>query len=90
MFNTEEEQQRFMRWVKAIHDFELKKVPVYEWKMVHEQNKYGKVVSRRRKVFSGYVVKGVGPGIAEPTEEEMERIYNTPCRYLEPGRATNA
>ena len=90
MFNTEEEEQRFMRWVQKLHDFRLTEVPVYDWKTVNERNRYGRWVKRRRKVFSHYVVKGVGEGIDDLTKDEMERVYNTPCRYLEPGRRTNA
>jgi hypothetical protein len=49
MFNSEEEELRFLRWVDMISDWDP----------------YRK--SR--------------PGIAEPTEEEMDRVLTAPCKY---------
>lgn len=90
MFNTEEEELRFLRWAEAIHDFRLTEVPVYDWKTVTERDDFGRLVKRRRKVFSHYVVKGVGEGISEPTPEELDRVLSTPCRYRRAARASRA
>jgi hypothetical protein len=34
--------------------------------------------------------KSVGTGIAEPTPEELARVYVAPCRYRRAARAQNA
>lgn len=81
MFNSEEEELRFLRWAEALHDFRFTDVPVYTWKTVTEINELGRPVVRRRKRFSHYEVKGVGPGIDEPTAEELNRVLTAPCKY---------
>ena len=81
MFNSEEEELRFLRWAEAIHDFCLTEAPVYVWKTVVEVDHFGRTVQRRRKCFSHYATKGVGQGIDEPTEEEMDRVLTAPCKY---------
>ena len=81
MFNSEEEELRFLRWAEALHDFTLTDVPVYTWKTVTERDRFNRVVRRRRKVFSHCEVKSVGKGIAEPTEEELDRVLTAPCKY---------
>jgi hypothetical protein len=85
MFNTEEEELRFLRWAEALHDFRLTDVPVYVWKTVIDFDRFGRPKPRRRKVFSHYVVTGSGPGIDEPTEEELDRVLTAPCKYRKAG-----
>ena len=88
MFNTEEEELRYIRWAEAIHDFVITDFPVFVWKTVKERDRYGKIRSRRRKVFSHYQSKGVGLGIDEPTQEELDAVYAKPCRYRRAARAS--
>ena len=90
MFNSEEEELRFIRWAETIHNFVITDVPVFVWKTVTDSDRYGKTFVRRRKVFSHYETKGVGPGIDEPTEEELAAVYAKPCRYRRAARASRA
>ena len=36
------------------------------------------------------VQRGVGPGIDEPTEEELQAVYGKPCRYRRAALANRA
>ena len=48
-----------------------------------------KVSDWRLKSVMG-VNKAVGTGIAEPTPEELARVFAAPCRYRRAARARNA
>jgi len=82
MFNSEEEEMRFIRWAEDLHNYRLTDVPVYVWQTVIDSDRYGRTFKRRRKVFSHYEVKGSGPGIPEPTDEEMKQVFAAPLRPL--------
>ena len=90
MFNSEEEELRFLRWAEDLHNYRVTDVPVYVWQTVTDSDRYGRTFIRRRKVFSHYEVKGSGPGIPEPTDEELEQAYKRPCRYRRAARASRA
>lgn len=77
LFATEEEEKRFLKWVKHISDWRIVSVPQ------KFKDKYGRVTVK-------YVEKITGTGIAEPTTAELARVYAKPCRYRRAARASIA
>ena len=91
MYTREEEEElRFLRWVETMHNFAITEVPVFIWKTVRDTDRYGRATKRRRKVFSHYDRKGVGPGIDEPTQQELDAVLSAPCRYRRATRAARS
>lgn len=84
-FVPQTEEDRFAVWIETMSDWKL--VVVKE----AVKDRWGKPVKDRLgRVVYKEVEKVVGTGIAEPTADELAKVYAKPCRYRRAARASCA